>query len=98
MTTILILGSMLVPVAVTVVVADGARIAIVVGIVLSAIVTSSASTPPSTAWTISSTLLPLPLPCYARTLRPTTVLFTPEVGPMVSVVRSAGSLPLLSRA
>jgi hypothetical protein len=89
---------MLVPVAVTVIVVDGARIAVVVAIVLSAIVTASASTPPSTASTISCTRLPPPQPSGAHTRRPRTGLFTHKVGLVVGVVHPTGSLLLLFQA
>ena len=87
-----------VPAAVAVPVADGAGVAVVVGIILSASVTSSASTPPSSASALSSSLPPLSPHSGALTPRPSTVLFAPEVGLVVCVVRPAGSLLLLSPA
>jgi len=66
-------------------------------VVLSTIVMSSASIPPSLASAISSSVLPLSSPSGALAHRMSAVLFVCEVGSAVFVVRSAGSVPL-SRA
>jgi len=87
-----------VPIAVAVPVAVGAGIAIVVGIVLPAIVTSSASISPFSASAISSLLLPLSAPSGPLAIRLSAVLFAPEVIPIVWVVSPASPLLLLSGA
>jgi len=85
-----------VPATVVVPVRGGVGIAIVVGIALSVIVTSSASPPYSSASAISSPLPPLSPTSSALVLWPSAVLFAPEVGPGVCVVHPAGSLLLRS--
>jgi hypothetical protein len=89
---------MAVSAAVVVSVVDTPGVAIVVGVVLSTIVMSSASTPFSSASSIFSSLPHLYPPTGALVLRPIAVLFTPKVGPVVFMVCPAGSHLLLSSA
>jgi len=89
---------MLVTTAAAIPAAVGAAVAVTVGDVLSAIVTSSASLPPSSASTISSWLPLLSPPSGARVLRLSAIPFAPVVGPVVCMARPEGSFLLLSRA
>ena len=67
---------------------------VVIGIVLSTIVTSSATTPLSSASANSSSFPPLYPPSGGLTLRASAALLTPEVGLVVCMIRPAGSLLL----
>jgi hypothetical protein len=89
---------MVAPAAIAVPVVDGAGVAVLVGVVLSTRVTSSASALSSSELGISSSVPPLSPAHGAPALRPSAVLFPTEVGPAVCVVHSVGSLLLLSRA
>jgi hypothetical protein len=78
--------------------ADSCSIAIVIGVVLSPIVMSTASTPHCSASAISTSLPALGHPSGAVTLRLSSVLCTPDIGPGVCMFSPGGSLLLLSCA
>lgn len=97
-TSVRFIDSMPPPASVAISVLDGAGVAIVVGVVLSTIATSSASAAPSSASAITSLLRLCSRAHCVLALRSSGVLVAPEVGPAVFEVRPAGSLLLPYRA
>jgi len=77
---------------------DVCALTIVIGVMLSPIVTSTASTPPSSASAISTSLPALYYSSGAVDLRSSAVLFAPFVGPVVGAFCPAGSYLLLPRS